>query len=475
MRVLVTGATGYIGGRLVPRLCEAGHTVRCLARASQRLRGRFDERVEIVEGDVGDAAAVESALKDCEVAYYLIHSMASTRAFAQKDREDAAIFGLAARKAGVQLIVYLGGLGEESEALSTHLRSRHEVGRVLRESGVPVIEFRAAQIIGSGSVSFEMIRYLTERLPVMIAPKWVTTRCQPIGISDVLRYLVAALAQSRESRVFEIGGRDVLTYRDMMMRYASLRGLKRFIVVVPLFTPKLSSYWVHLVTPIPASLAQPLIQGLSNEVIVHGDASLRAFPDIHPISFDEALRVALDRSRSGDRESTWFDAFAAYAPRGDFSGTQEGMLIDRRVRAASVPAASIAQIFSSLGGERGWLAANFLWNLRGLIDRLVGGIGLRRGRRSATGLRVGDAVDFWRVEAYERDRLLRLRAEMRLPGRAWLQFEARPDGEARSTLVQTAFFEPRGLWGQLYWYCVAPFHNVVFGSLAERIVRTAEE
>lgn len=418
MRVLVTGATGYIGGRLVPRLCEADHAVRCLARASQRLRGRFDERVEIVEGDVGDAAAVESALKDCDAAYYLIHSMASTRAFAQKDREAAAIFGSAARKAGVQLLVYLGGLGEESNVLSTHLRSRHEVGRVLRESGVPVIEFRAAQIIGSGSVSFEMIRYLTERLPVMIAPKWVTTRCQPIGISDVLRYLVAALAQARQSRIYEIGGRDVLTYREMMVRYASLRGLKRLIVVVPLFTPKLSSYWVHLITPIPASLAQPLIQGLSNEVIVHGDASLRAFPDIHPISFDEALRLALDRSRSGDRESTWFDAFAAYAPRGDFSGIQEGMLIDRRVRAASVPAARVAQIFSSLGGERGWLAANYLWDLRGLIDRLVGGIGLRRGRRSATGLRVGDAVDFWRVEAYERDRLLRLRAEMRLPGRA---------------------------------------------------------
>lgn len=459
---------------MVPRLCEAGHAVRCLARASQRLRGRFDERVEIVEGDVGDAAAVESALKDCDAAYYLVHSMASTRAFAQKDREAAAIFGSAARKAGVQLLVYLGGLGDERSVLSPHLRSRHEVGSVLRESGVPVIEFRAAQIVGSGSVSFEMIRYLTERLPVMIAPKWVMTRCQPIGVGDVLRYLVAALAQ-RQSRIYEIGGRGVLTYREMMMRYASLRGLKRFIVVVPLFTPKLSSYWVHLVTPIPARLAQPLIKGLSNEVIVHGDASLRAFPDIHPISFDEALRLALDRSRSGDRESTWFDAFAAYAPRGDFSGIQEGMLIDRRVRAASVSAARVAQIFSALGGERGWLAANYLWVLRGLLDRLVGGIGLRRGRRSATELRVGDAVDFWRVEAYERDRLLRLRAEMRLPGRAWLQFEARSGGKARSTLVQTAFFEPRGLWGQLYWYCVAPFHKAVFGSLAERIVAAAEQ
>lgn len=475
MRVLVTGATGYIGGRLVPRLCEAGHTVRCLARAPLRLQARFDERVEIVEGDVGDAAAVESALKDCHAAYYLVHSMASTRAFAQKDREGAAIFGSAARKAGVQLLVYLGGLGDESSALSPHLRSRHEVGSVLRECGVPVIEFRAAQIIGSGSVSFEMIRYLTERLPVMIAPKWVMTRCQPIGVGDVLQYLVAALAQTRRSCIYEIGGRDVLTYRQMMLRYASLRGLKRLIVVVPLFTPKLSSYWVHLITPIPARLAQPLIKGLTNEVIVHGDASLRAFPDIHPTSFDEALRLALDRSRSGDRESTWFDAFAAYAPRGDFSGIQEGMLIDRRVRAASVPAVRVAQIFSALGGERGWLAANYLWALRGLLDRLIGGVGLRRGRRSATGLRVGDAVDFWRVEAYEPDRLLRLRAEMRLPGRAWLQFEARSGDQARSTLVQTAFFEPRGLWGQLYWYCVAPFHKAVFGSLAERIVRAAEQ
>jgi uncharacterized protein YbjT (DUF2867 family) len=448
--------------------------VRCLARAPQRLRGRFDERVEIAEGDVGDAAAMESALKDCDAAYYLVHSMASTTAFAQKDRQAAAIFGSAARKAGVQLLIYLGGLGEENDLLSPHLRSRHEVGQVLLESGVPVIEFRAAQIIGSGSVSFEMMRYLTERLPVMIAPKWVMTRCQPIGINDVLQYLVAALEQPRRSCIYEIGGRDVLTYREMMLRYASLRGLKRTVVVVPLFTPKLSSYWVHLITPIPARLAQPLIKGLSNEVIVHSDASLRAFPGIRPVSFDEALNLALNRSHSGDRESTWFDAFATYVPRGDFSGIQDGMLIDRRERAASVPAARVAQTFSSLGGERGWLAANYLWALRGLVDRLVGGTGLRRGRRSATALRVGDAVDFWRVEAYEHDRLLRLRAEMRLPGRAWLQFEARPEGNASSTLVQTAFFEPRGLPGQLYWYCVAPFHNVVFGSLAERIVRAAE-
>lgn len=462
MRVLVTGATGYIGGRLVPRLYEANHDVRCLARVSQRLRGRFDEGVEIVEGDIADAAAVESALKDCDAAYYLIHSMASTSAFTRRDREAAALFGSAARKAGVKLLVYLGGLGEEGTGLSTHLRSRHEVGYVLRESGLPVIEFRAAQIIGSGSVSFEMIRYLTERLPFMVAPKWVTTRCQPIGIGDVLRYLLAALTQPRESRIYEIGGRDVLTYREMMIRYASLRKLKRFIVSVPLFTPRLSSYWVHLITPIPASLAQPLIQGLGNEVIVHGDASLRAFPDIHPISFDEALRLALDRSGSGDRESTWFDAFGAYGPRGDFSGIQEGMLIDRRVRMALVPAARVAQVFSSFADETGWLAANYQWSFRGLIDRLVR-------------LRLGDAKDFWRVDAYDRDRLLRLRAEMRLPGRAWLQFEARSDGDARSMLVQTLFFEPRGLWGQLYWYCIAPFHNAVFGSLAERIVRAAEE
>ncbi len=474
MRVLVTGATGYIGGRLVPRLRDAGHGVRCLARGSGRLRGRFGESVEIVEGNLDDTSALVAALSGCDAAYYLVHSMASTASFAELDQQTARRFAQAARTANVKVIVYLGGLGDERDALSPHLRSRHEVGNALRETGLPVIEFRAAQIIGSGSISFEMTRYLTDRLPVMIAPRWVTTRCQPIGVRDVLAYLIAALSLPQQSRIYEIGGSDVLTYREMMLRYAAIRGLKRHIIVVPLFTPKLSSYWVHLITPIPAKLAQPLIRGLHNEVIVRDEAAARDFPLIRPMGFDEAVRSALDRSKSAGRESTWFDAFAAQTPAGDFAGLSEGMLIDRRARDANAPAVRVAAICSSLGGERGWLAANNLWRIRGWMDSWVGGTGLRRGRRSASDLRVGDAVDFWRVEASEPDRLLRLRAEMRLPGRAWLQFEVQPRSSATCTLVQTAFFEPRGVWGYFYWYAVAPFHALVFGAMAKRIVREAE-
>jgi uncharacterized protein YbjT (DUF2867 family) len=473
MRVLVTGATGYIGGRLIPRLVEAGHAVRCFARSSGRLAGRFDPSVEIVDGDIADEHALERALAGCEAAYYLVHSMGSTHDFVQRDRRSAEAFGAAARRAGVGRIVYVGGLGEDGDDLSTHLRSRHEVGQVLRESGVPTIEFRAAQIIGSGSISFEMMRHLTERLPVMIAPRWVSTLGQPIAIRDVLAYLIAALHRPAESRVYEIGGADVLSYRDMMLRFAAIRGLKRRIVVVPVLSPRLSSYWVHLVTPIPAKLAQPLIRGLYNEVIVRDDSAARDFPAIHPIGYDEAVRLALDRYATFEPETAWFDAFAAEKLRDDFTGIKEGMLIDHRVRASTAPADRVAKVFASLGGERGWLAADPLWRLRGVLDRWAGGVGLRRGRRSASSLRVGDALDFWRVEAYEPGHTLRLRAEMRLPGRAWLQFEALP-APGGSTLQQSAFFEPRGLAGYLYWYAVAPFHAWVFGQMATRIVRAAE-
>lgn len=474
MRVLVTGATGYIGGRLVPRLAEQGHFVRCFARSANRLHGRFSGDVEIVEGSVNDPAALSDALAGCDVAYYLVHSMGSTRQFADADRDAARAFGKAAKAARVRLIVYLGGLGVRSEGLSTHLQSRHEVGDVLRAAGVPVIEFRAAQIIGSGSISFEMIRYLTERLPFMIAPRWVRTRCQPIGVRDVLAYLIGALSRPFETRTYEIGGATVETYGGMMLRYAAMRGLKRYIFIVPIFTPKLSSYWVHLITPVPARLAQPLIAGLNNEVVVHDNAATRDFPWIKPLAFKDALQLALDRSQSADRESTWFDAFAAEAPKGEFTGLKEGMLIDRRERAVRAPASWAVKIFTSLGGEGGWLASNALWRLRGWIDLIAGGTGLRRGRRSMKTLRVGDALDFWRVEEYHPERMLRLRAEMRLPGRAWLQFESEAVGRTTSTLIQTAFFEPRGLWGYIYWYGILPFHGIVFGGMIAQVVRAAE-
>src|SRR5579872_599626 len=420
MQVLVTGATGYIGGRLVSRLRAHNYQVRCFTRAAERLRGRFDADVEIVEGDIADEAALSRALEGCNAAYYLVHSMSSTHAFADADREAAKRFGEAARAAGVDKIIYLGGLGNDRDTLSAHLRSRHEVGEVLRESGVPVIEFRAALIIGSGSISFEMMRYLTERLPVMIAPRWVTTRCQPIGIRDVLAFLIAALElKIHTSRIYEIGGADVLTYRDMMLRYAVIRRLRRYVIVVPFFTPQLSSYWVHLVTPISARLAQPLIRGLHNEVIVRDRAANTDFPDIVPIGFDEAVARALDRGAGA--ETTWFDAYDLQTLPKNFSGAKEGMFIDVRECHADASPEGLAAVFASLGGNRGWLVADALWRLRGWLDRVVGGVGLRRGRRSPNDLREGDVVDFWRVEAYRPRHSLRLRAEMKLPGRAWLQ------------------------------------------------------
>ena len=475
MRILVTGATGYIGGRLVPRLLEAGHSVRAFARDSARLRGRFGG-IEIAEGDVFDRESIVRAMQGIDVAYYLVHSMSRDhKDFAATDRQAAALFSSAARQAGVGRIVYLGGLGVAGSGLSRHLRSRQEVGSVLRESGVNVTEFRAAMIVGSGSASFEMMRYLTERLPVMIAPKWVSTPCQPIAVRDVLSYLTAELARPASGdAIYEIGGADVLSYQSMMLQYAHIRGLRRSLLVVPFFTPRLSSGWVHLVTPIPSSIARPLIDGLHNPVVVHDDAALRDFPAIHPVGFDDAVQRALDRYSTVGPATTWFDAYDVRTLPGNFSGTEQGMLIDRRERSTKATAHAVFSIVTTLGGKRGWLYADKLWGLRGAIDRLVGGIGARRGRRSASDLRVGDAVDFWRVEVYEMDRLLRLRAEMRLPGYAWLQFEAMRADDGSTRLRQTAFFEPRGILGYLYWWSVQPFHNLIFGNMASRIVQEAE-
>ncbi|HUY11690.1 MAG TPA: SDR family oxidoreductase [Candidatus Dormibacteraeota bacterium] len=470
----MTGATGYIGGRLIPRLLEAGYAVRCLARDAKRLDGRFPH-AEIVEGDVLDEQSLRAACDGIDAAYYLVHSMSDSREFEQRDRDAAGLFGRVARECHVRRIIYLGGLGTDDEELSHHLRSRHEVGGILRATGVQCIELRAAMIIGSGSISFEMLRYLTERLPVMIAPRWVTTLSQAVAIRDVLLYLIAALGlPTGESKVYEIGGAEVITYRDMMLRYARLRHLKRRVIIVPFFTPRLSSYWVHIVTPISARLAQPLILGLGNEVIVRDRAAAADFPQIVPEGFDLAVTRALDRYRGNGPETTWFDAFDVRGLPANFSGVREGMLIDRRECLVEASPHALASVFTQLGGRRGWLYGNWLWRLRGIMDTAVGGVGLRRGRRSETDLRLGDAVDFWRVEAYEPDHMLRLRAEMKLPGNAWLEFDADalPNGTTR--LTQTAFFEPRGLFGMLYWYAVAPFHGFIFGGMARAIAARAE-
>jgi uncharacterized protein YbjT (DUF2867 family) len=476
-QVLVTGATGYVGGRLVPLLVERGYRVRVLARDRDRLEGRpWLDRVELVLGDVLDPATLPAALDGVYAAYYLIHSMGSHGNFGQRDLRAARNFAQAAAETGVARIIYLGGLGKPESELSEHLRSRQETGAALREAGVPVTEFRASILVGSGSVSFEMIRSLTERLPVMICPRWVYTRTQPIAIDDALTYLVAALETSEsQGQIIEIGGRDVLTYRDMMLTYARLRGLRRFIIPVPLLTPRLSSYWVHLVTPIPSTIAQPLIKGLSVEVIVTDDRARRLFPQITPMDYETAVARALASLEAGEVETSWSDALVS--SQGDTRAfiftTQDGMLIEQRQCEVDVPASVVYAEFAALGGRKGWLAFNWLWRLRGVADRLAGGVGFRRGRRHPTSLRVGDAIDFWRVEAVEPDRLVRLRAEMKVPGRAWLQFQAETLGATRTRLIQTAFFAPKGLLGLLYWYLLWPVHGFIFSQLIRKLAAGA--
>jgi len=477
--ILATGATGYIGGRLVSRLLEDGYRVRVLVRDPSRLQGRpWIERVQVAVGDVLHPETLPAALEGVSAAYYLIHSMMGGENFHQRDLHAARNFALAAHQADVQRLIYLGGLGDPDAELSEHLRSRQETGDALREAGVPVTEFRAAVIVGSGSLSFEMIRYLTERLPAMICPRWVYTRTQPISIHNVLDYLLAALETPESSgQIIEIGGAQVVTYGEMMTGYAQARGLKRWMVPVPVLTPRLSSYWVHLVTPVPASIAQPLIQGLRNENIVRSDLSRRLFPHIQPMDYQRAVELALEQLDAGNVETTWSDALVT--SQGDLPpvvlATLEGMILEKRQLVVTAPANVIYRTFSGLGGKHGWLYMNWAWEIRGAMDRLVGGVGLRRGRRDPDEVRVGDALDFWRVEAVEPDHLLRLRAEMKVPGRAWLQFQVRPHNNGTSLLSQTAFFAPKGLSGLLYWYLLYPIHALIFSGMVRKIAKQAEQ
>jgi len=477
--VLVTGATGYIGGRLVPRLLASGFHVRCLARDPARLQGRaWLGQVEVATGDCLRAETLPPAMQGMEVAFYLVHSMAGGQDFEQRDVQAARNFASAARAAGLRRIVYLGGLGDSDSTLSEHLRSRQETGKVLTESGVPVTEFRAAVIVGSGSLSFEIIRYLTERLPVMICPRWLYTKAQPIAVRNVLDYLVAALTTPESAgRTIEIGGADVLSYGDMLRGYARARGLRRCLVPVPVLTPRLSSYWVHLVSPVPAAIARPLIQGLRNDVVVRDESARQIFPQIQPLDYAQAVRLALANLDTGKVETAWSDALSS--SQGDVPPvvltTQEGIIIERRQRLVPMPAAAVFKAFTQLGGGTGWLFMDWTWRVRGIFDRLIGGVGLRRGRRDPHVLRVGDAVDFWRVEAVEPDRLLRLRAEMKVPGRAWLEFRVESLDPDTSRLFQTAFFAPRGLTGLLYWYLLYPIHAVIFSGLAKRLALLASK
>lgn len=503
MRVLVTGATGYIGGRLVPALLERGHEVVCAARTPEKLDARsWRNDVEVARVDVLDRSSLDAAMVGADAVYHLVHSMDGEHSFAARDRRAAANVRDAAAAAGLQRIVYLGGLGQADDALSDHLHSRQEVGEVLAAGPVPVTELRAAIILGSGSASFEMLRQLVEVLPVMITPRRVATRCQPIAIRDALAALCDVLeTEVAAGKVYELGGPDVLTYAELMQTYARVAGLRRRIILpVLVLTPRLSSLGVGLVTALPTGLARPLIDSLVNEVVVTDDAFQRDMPR-EMIPVEEALRLSLARVQDLDVPTTWASAGGEILtkdsetpatpvgaapvpsapvgrgpedPQAEDPGWAGGTVLadEREVRTDAPPEAVFAAVVA-LGGARGWHSASWMWEIRGLVDELVGGIGLRRGRRHPTQLSVGDVVDFWRVEALERPGLLRLYAEMKAPGEAWLEFRIAPDG-AGSRLHQRARFYPRGLWGRLYWWLMVPFHGLIFPRMARELAEEAE-
>ncbi|MDW8052669.1 MAG: SDR family oxidoreductase [Armatimonadota bacterium] len=468
-RVLLTGATGYVGGRLAPRLIERGYAVRVLARDPERLAARpWRSQVEVCAGDAGDAESLRRALQGVEIAYYLVHSMQSGRDFAARDRHNAHTFAQQARAAGLKHLIYLGGLLPHEGKPSLHLSSRAEVGEILR-SAVPCTEFRAGPIIGSGSASFEMVRYLTERLPIMITPRWIDNEVSTIGIRDVLSYLIEA-AEREPMGIVEIGA-PPLTFRAMMEIYAQERGLKRWIFKTPVLAPRLAALWVGLVTPIPNRLAVPLIEGIVHSLIADTRRAQQLFPHTQPMEYREAVRLALTRIAEHAVETHWSGALGA--ARTYSLEDWEGLICEERTVLVNATPQTVFRTFCSLGGDTGWLVWNWAWQVRGFIDKLMGGPGLRRGRRHPYELLPGEAVDFWRVERVVENRLLRLRAEMKTPGKAWLEFEAIPEGE-QTRLVQRALFEPRGLAGALYWYLLYPVHRVIFSDLARALAQRAE-
>ncbi len=467
---LVTGASGYVGGRLVPALEARGVPVRCLARRPEYVRPRVGEGTEVVRGDAHDRDSLRPAMHGVDTAYYLIHSMGSRGDFEGQDRRAAENFAWAARESGVRRLVYLGGLGREP-GLSRHLRSRQEVGRILRESGVPAIELRAAIIIGSGSLSFEMVRALVQKLPVMIAPRWVSQPTQPLAIEDLIAYLVSSRdVPLDESAVVEIGGAEPVSYIDLMKEYARQRGLRRLMIPVPVLSPRLSSLWLGLVTPVYARVGRELIESTRNATAVDDDSARRLFPGVRPRGFREAIERALSNEDREMAQTRWSDALSSGDTR-QWGGESFGSRIvdSRSVRVPHAPPQAFEPI-RRIGGGTGWYYGNWLWRLRGFLDLLVGGVGVRRGRRDPRTLVPGDALDFWRVEAIEPDALLRLSAEMKLPGRAWLQFEVEPDGEG-ALVRQTALFDPQGLLGLAYWYALYPLHQLVFAGMLRGIAR----
>ena len=462
--IIVLGSTGYVGSKLVARLADEGHPVRCLIRDARKVAVTKVLPVEVVEGDVLKAETLGIAFKGVDTIYYLVHSMkACEKGFEERDRIAASNVARAAEEAGVKRIIYLGGLGRKDVLQSAHLRSRHEVGDILRSSKASVTEFRAAVILGSGSASFEMMHHLVNRLPIMICPRWVTVNTQPIAIDDVIQYLIEAIRKPETAgKIFDIGGPEVLSYREMMLRLAAILGLQRWLIEVPVLTPRLSSYWVNCVTPIPASLAGALIESLRHETVCENDDALKVF-SFRPVTFEVAVQRAL-------RAVIPLDSALYY-------GFQEidssHFCIDRRVVDSNAKPEELFDQVSSIGGEKGWFYANWLWHLRGFIDKLSGGIGMRQGRRHPTQIKVSDIIDFWRVVVYEPNSYLCLRAEMNVWGTAWLDFLVEPLEKNGSRLILTARYYPKGLTGLVYWWSVYPLHQLIFHNMARAICRAA--
>lgn len=477
-KILLTGATGYIGGRLLRALKEEGDQVRCMARRPEALKHQADERTEIVYGDPLKRESLEqgNVFKDIDVAFYFVHSLGSKESFLVQDRLAAQNFSEVAKANGVKRIIYLGGLADPDEKLSDHLKSRLEVGDYLRISGIQVIEFRASIILGSGSLSFEMIRALVERLPVMIIPRWVRMAAQPIAIEDVLAYLVAAIDMKTDhNEIFEIGGANKMSYQGIMREYARQKGLKRVMIPVPVLTPKLSSLWLGLVTPLYARVGKKLVDSIKHPTIVQDRRALEVF-DIKPKSVKNAITQALCNEEREFAVTKWSDALSAAGnvPR-DWGGVRFGnRIIDARQVKVNVPPEKAFEPIRRIGGDTGWHYANWLWNLRGFLDLLIGGVGVRRGRRDPEHAYIGDAIDFWRVQAYEPNKRLRLLAEMKLPARAWLTFNVEPDKDGGSIIHQTIEYDPIGLWGIVYWYLVYPLHIFFFPGMIRNIAKVAE-
>jgi uncharacterized protein YbjT (DUF2867 family) len=468
MKILLTGASGYIGRQLAERLLEDGHEVTCMVRNAARANFGNSENFRIAEADVLHPETLAAVLEGIEIAYYLIHSMSGREhGFEQRDRRAAYNFAVAAKHAGVRRVIYLGGLAAAGAPVSEHLKSRHETGAVLRKFGPPLIEFRAGIIVGNGSTSFEIIRCLTERLPIMICPRWITTRTQPIAVDDVLAYLVAALRlDGCVEQPIEIGGATVETFRSMMLGYARCRSLKRWLIRVPVLTPRLSSYWLDLVTPFSPAVSRPLIEGMKTESVCTTTLAAHLFPEIQPTSYEVAVRKCLERSALSLRLPKTLALHQMIR--------EQGIICELRRCQVNASAERVFSVVADIGGRNGWFYGNSLWRMRGLFDQLIGGIGMSRGRSRAHGLQAGDVIDFWRVERVEASRSVLLKADMKVPGEAWLEFAVTPDTPPGAILACRAWFEPRGLLGEIYWWGLSPIHFLVFRGMMRGIKQQAE-